>query len=759
MLPVDDGYASSGSMVYLDSKLSRTLEATLVTYMPGDAWGKVLKVNSRELYDEHAGDYDSHCGEWNGQLRALGQLEVKFSPFPPFDIWVGIESVAGETLRRYHEKAWYAQGRDVERNIELQQGRLNGDPNSSDHTHATVKNFYQGGVGGEKAMAVWDLINNRTLEVMTAVCVTSTGAGAYAHAANSLKIVRGDTMGVCYTDNWPTSAEVLRVLWDMSHGRLDIWHWMCRLSKLLRDWHCDYGAALAAMSWAVYKWNKEDIIAVEDALENGTLDGTNKGKGHSPEETKAMKDSGKFYRLYVVYIRKTVRPASVIRRKMVEWKAKYTDAVDPKIGLPLATPGFDDQFERCLGLVEHLVDVAGVDSNYAERPKPGSKHTLTRWRSSRGAKVETFHLASRHYANLGTNARATQALQMEGFCRDNADRREDAKQFVGEDGDESARALTRVAHYRPWVRRERNILAEKAGQPQPYPEDGKVRPADNGERFYYEYHLEQEKRDLEHGGMQTPEEIVTAGGCTCKECTDIRQAKAGATATASSSSGAYPPPTRVFRPLAHAAAPVAAPPADPVAAPVAAPPADPAVAPVAAPPADPAAAPVAASPADHVVSGALPLPAALSPPLALLAPAHAARPTQLLPLPPPVPERYLQQMQQLLLHSAPVRWASQPQQPPQWPPQQPPQWPPQQPPQQPRQQPPQQQPQQLRKRPSSSSSSTGVPKKKGKAAPLCDCGAVERTRQLRVASGLKSGPGGRNERHTGSCPAKRSKMG
>ena len=171
---------------------------------------------------------------------------------------------------------------------------------------------------------------------------------------------------------------------------------MRRLSKLLRDWHSGYGAALATMSRAVYEWNKEDIIAMEDALGDGTLDGTNKGKGHSPEEIKAMKDSGKFYRLYVVYIRKTVRPVSVIRRKMTAWKVKYTDAVDPKIGLPLATPGFDDQLERCLGLVEHLVDVAGVDSNYPERPKPGSKHTLTRWRSSRGAKVETFHLASRH---------------------------------------------------------------------------------------------------------------------------------------------------------------------------------------------------------------------------------------------------------------------------------------------------------------------------------------------------------------------------
>ena len=45
----------------------------------------------------------------------------------------------------------------------------------------------------------------------------------------------------------------------------------------------------------------------------------------------------------------------------------------------------------------------------------------------------------------------------------NADRREDAKQHVGEDGDNSRRQETAVAHYRPWVLRERNQLCEEAG--------------------------------------------------------------------------------------------------------------------------------------------------------------------------------------------------------------------------------------------------------------------------------------------------------
>jgi len=554
--PVEPCWAFPTYEFFLDAKLTRDIESTMVTYMPGDAWAKTLRNHGRELYDEHAADYDSHCGRWNKDLRALNsEAGVEFRRFPDFPDWIGREFMTGETLRRYHEEAWYVAKRNIERNIEMQQVRLKGDPSSSDHTHATLKNFYQqggdgDGAAGKKATAIWDMVNNKTGEVVSAVCVASTEVGAYAHAASSLKILRGDKMGACFTDNWPTSEEVLKALWDMSYGRLDIWHWMRRMTTLLRDWHCFFYPALLALSQAVYDWNENDIADVTKALEKKQL---NKKKYKDmklediQKDIKEMKTSGKFFRNYVVYIRKVARKQNTVDLKMKEWRDTYAAKIDPKNGLPLAFPGFDAAFKRCLNQIEHLVDVeGGVDHNFAERPKPGSEHTLTRWRSSRGAKVETIHLPSKHYANLGTRARATQVLQMEGVTRDNADSRERAKMFVGEDGDASARAETQVGHYRPWVRRERNVLASEAGQPLPYPEDGTERPPDNGERFYYEYHLQQEERDREHGGTQTSEEIIAAGGCTCKECTLIRAIDAAATLSTAASSSSIVVNSRPF---------------------------------------------------------------------------------------------------------------------------------------------------------------------------------------------------------------------
>ena len=65
-----------------------------------------------------------------------------------------------------------------------------------------------------------------------------------------------------------------------------------------------------------------------------------------------------------------------------------------------------------------------------------------------------------------------QALQMEGASGLNADLREEAKRLVGPDGDDCARAATAVAHFRPWVRREHNRLAQGAGPSLPHPGDG-----------------------------------------------------------------------------------------------------------------------------------------------------------------------------------------------------------------------------------------------------------------------------------------------
>jgi hypothetical protein len=87
----------------------------------------------------------------------------------------------------------------------------------------------------EPLTAVWNCVDNKTGILLTAVCVMSTAVGEYAHAAHCLKVLRGDTMGTCFTDTWPVGKDVLRVLGGMSGGRLDIFHWMKRITKMLHD--------------------------------------------------------------------------------------------------------------------------------------------------------------------------------------------------------------------------------------------------------------------------------------------------------------------------------------------------------------------------------------------------------------------------------------------------------------------------------------------------------------------------------------------
>jgi len=802
LYPVEKEYAFSKSALHLSSCLTRVLEGTLVTHVPLDAWAFILRNQGRELYDEQAANYESHCVSWiKGRLAFTTQQEaVPPQPFPSFPLWAGREFVLGSTLKKYVVRAWYLAKRDEERNIELQQVGVKGGIVSCDHTHSVVKNIHNSKKKVAVVKAVWDVCNNTTGETVSSVCVASTAAGAYAHAANSLVLARKQTISVCFTDNWPTSEEVYKALWDISHGRLDIFHWMCRLSKLLRDTHCDYYRALAAMSQCVYHWDEDDITAVLQALEDGLLN----NKKHSPRELKEMMDDGTFYRRYSEFIQKRVWAKGTIVRKMEEWKRDYATKVDPKTGWELARTGFDEVFALELGRVGDLVEVEGIEHNVELRGKPKAKHKLRRWRSVFGAKVETGHLPLKHYANQGSHPKLFQCFTMEGLCRTNADRREDSKQLVDTDGDDSRRQETRVAHYRPWIQRERNQLCEKLGMPEPYPEVGTARPADNGERFLYEYHVQQQERDLEHGGyMQTPEEIIDAGGCTCRECTEIRKIEATATAaTSSSNTAAYPEPPpnrRRFSRRAHAPL-VALPPgggddgsgggsdddngggggtkneaAAPAAIAAAAPSISTASSAAAATPSISAASLAATAPSISAASSAAATApsisaaslaatapsisaaslAATAPSISAASLAAAAPSISATPLPLLVPTLSLQQMQFLQMQMV-LRMQQQQQQ----------QasssssssfaWPLLPLPQQEQQQ---QQQQQASSSSSSSSSaslsaslsSAGSGKKRKVRASKCTCGAWEKTKEMRSG---KSGRGGRNERHEPDCPAK-----
>ena len=84
------------------------------------------------------------------------------------------------------------------------------------------------------------------------------------------------------------SAVALRLLFVMTHGRLDVWHWMRRITKLLRDTHQRYGEALVALSKVVYRWDEDGISAVDEALRDGGLN----TKKHSPEDIHELNSSG-----------------------------------------------------------------------------------------------------------------------------------------------------------------------------------------------------------------------------------------------------------------------------------------------------------------------------------------------------------------------------------------------------------------------------------------------------------------------------------
>ena len=243
--------------------------------------------------------------------------------------------------------------------------------------------------------------------------------------------------------------------------------------------------------------------------------------------------------------------ATTINRLVVEWAGHWGPRIDPVRGFVLARDEFSETLRRELNLVIHIVDLQ--EHTIIVRPPPGSKFQAPSYRSSRGEKVEIGHAQLKHFANLGMRPKLFQALTMEGIVRDNADRREAAKRFVDDDGDTSSMKITTAPrHHRPWLRRERNVLADEAGFQIPYPDDGFKPPEDNGERFLMEYAYQQAKRRRSNGGeAYTSEQIREAEGCPCQECLDKhRSLVAGGGGGGGGGGGEvslYPQPTRVFR--------------------------------------------------------------------------------------------------------------------------------------------------------------------------------------------------------------------
>ena len=297
MFPVEIHWSFPTRNVFFDSGLSRTIEETLVSNDSGESIERNLKIHSMQVYDERAANYESWVRAYLAKTAALGEPSPvsAFPCFPAFSEYHGRDVITAPTILSMFEEAHYSGGRDLERTIEMQQNRVNGDPASIDHTFQTTKNIYQPRtcmgleqVDDGRLTCVWDMVNNKTGAVITAACCSTTGIGHYAHAASSLCLARDDRVGTVFVDDWPKNSKALELLLPGFNGRLDVWHVMARITDELRDGHTDYGAALRALSHVFFDWDRSDIAAVEVVLRNGSLN----SHQYTREQIQATKDRG-----------------------------------------------------------------------------------------------------------------------------------------------------------------------------------------------------------------------------------------------------------------------------------------------------------------------------------------------------------------------------------------------------------------------------------------------------------------------------------
>ena len=144
---------------------------------------------------------------------------------------------------------------------------------AQDHTFDVAKNYQK----GIRAFALWD-VATETGEIATAGLVKSEKTEEYAHAAQQLLQRTAFAPKAMYSDTWPAKDDfwVAVLGWDI--GRLGLFHYICRITKTLRQTHIDFNKALTDLLGCIYEYHLPDYEKVLEAKKNGTLYGEKHGE-------------------------------------------------------------------------------------------------------------------------------------------------------------------------------------------------------------------------------------------------------------------------------------------------------------------------------------------------------------------------------------------------------------------------------------------------------------------------------------------------
>jgi len=516
---------------HVHEELEALIECDSVTYEGCEALLRREEQTLQVLYNKHLNEYLDHVRVYR---NAHPDDATAFRPFPPFDIWLGRPVPGAKALRKRMEDSHYAVGSggvDLSRHAERvrymqsvtttpeNDGGVGDECVSSDHTFDAGKSFNLPG-----PPQIWDVATG-FLKIVACVLVATTGATEFLHAAECLAHRDEFKPKVHFTDTWPSEVDLWTALLPYTQGRLDIFHFMKRITDTLRPSHAAFHAACGALTRCIYQFCQDDIARVKRAMRDGSLN----GKQHTPAEIDAMRESGLFMKRYRKYIATVTYSPLVIEEKIFGidhdddrcWAAVWPHKVDPETGDELGTRSTDYALENQR---KHCVDICDVDRHVVTlKPKPKQTHNLCQRKTTRGGKVEAVHSVLGDFANGHMRPLTAQALIEEGIVRFTMNR--DAELRYQRD----ERASPDVAHYRPWLRREANMLAAAAGMPLPYPDEPDVKD-DNGERFLYDYYVEQRERKKKYeyvnGMTHCPCGLCSARrqDCPCESCGACRRA-------------------------------------------------------------------------------------------------------------------------------------------------------------------------------------------------------------------------------------------
>ena len=306
------------------------------------------------------------------------------------------------------------------------------------------------------------------------ILVSSTSSTSFLHAAECLAHRHHFQPLVHFTDTWPNERSLWSRLFPFCQGRLDVFHFMKRITDTLRQRHKDFNAAVADLSRRIFQYDEDDIAAVKRALKDGSLN----NKKHSDAEINAMIEDGRFKKNYSKYIASYVFTAKTIEEKIFDdadsWVNTWLKKEDPDLGgETLGTRATASVLENQRAHCADIDDVAGHIQTL--KPKPKQKHDLREKRKSRGGKVEIFHAVQGDFANGNMRPMTAQMLLEEGAVMFSMEHDAELKYQMG------LVPSPDVFHFRPWMMEEANRIAEMADMPRPHLDLEELRE-DNGER-------------------------------------------------------------------------------------------------------------------------------------------------------------------------------------------------------------------------------------------------------------------------------------